>query len=356
MAEYLRSRFALDLVTFAPGVPDSIYIPLPRHSRAFPARLWRQGRRFVKGTPPLLDRFSGFEAPLADALRHRDYDVAVVEHVWCANYAPLLRERARRIVLDLHNTESALARSTAESEPWPVGVAFRRFARAWERLEPSLLRAFDAVFAASDTEAEFARSFGADAFVYPNTIAPRPTPVVAKERAIVFTGNLEYQANISAVRWFARQIWPVLRAAVPGLEWRVVGKNPGAVAKELSGVPGVLLTGAVEDAIPAIAKATVAVVPLLAGSGTRFKILEAWCAGTSVVSTPLGAEGLNAVPGEHLLIASTATDFAGAVAELFNARARREALVRNGRALLDGAYTLEAGWRALDDSGVFNPM
>ena len=137
---------------------------------------------------------------------------------------------------------------------------------------------------------------------------------------VVFSGNLEYHPNISAVRFFRRRVWPRLRARWPKLRWRLVGKNPRGVAAFTAGDARIEVTGPVPDAVPEIARAKVAVVPLLAGSGTRLKILEAWAAGVAVVSTSVGAEGLDARDGEHLLLADDAASFADAVDRLLRDR------------------------------------
>ena len=117
---------------------------------------------------------------------------------------------------------------------------------------------------------------------------------------------MEYHPNRSAVRFFRREVWPLLRNRQPDLVWRLVGKNPDAVRAFTSGDSRIEVSGEVEDAVRELAKAEVAVVPLLAGSGTRLKILEAWAAGTPVVSTTIGAEGLPVRDGQHLLLADGA--------------------------------------------------
>jgi glycosyltransferase involved in cell wall biosynthesis len=355
LLDYLSRRFAVDVVTFADGVPGAAKIELPVHSRSSAARAWRNVRRFVVGRPPLLDRYSGFERELRATVGDR-YDVAVVEHFWCAPYADVLRPIARRLILDLHNTESALARTVAACEKWPEAVLHRRFASCYERMERDWLPRFDAVLTTSEREATWVRACGGHAVVYPNTIPLCPAPDTARENAVVFTGNLEYHPNISAVRWFAREIWPAIRARRPDVEWRVVGKNPWAVAGELRGVKGAVLVGPVEDAVRELARAKVAAVPILAGSGTRFKILEAWCAGTAVVSTSLGAEGLECADGRDLVLADRPGEFAAAVVRLLDNPDQRSRLEASGRLLLERLYTVEAGWRALDQSGALSSV
>jgi glycosyltransferase involved in cell wall biosynthesis len=173
-------------------------------------------------------------------------------------------------------------------------------------------------------------------------------PQRAGEDAIVFSGNMEYHPNISAVRFFRREIWPLLRERWPGLIWRLIGKNPEAVERFTSGDARIQVQGQVDDAILELARAKVAVVPLLAGSGTRLKILEAWAAGLPVVSTSLGAEGLGARDGETLLIADDGAAFAEAVSRLLACPNLRERLGMAGRSLLEKEFTWEAAWKRLD--------
>ena len=164
---------------------------------------------------------------------------------------------------------------------------------------------------------------------------------------IVFSGNLEYHPNVSAVRYFREQIWPQLREWWPGLVWRLVGKNPQGVSKITSGDSRIELSGPVADAVTELARAKVAIVPVLAGSGTRVKIIEAWAAGVPVVSTPLGAEGLSARAGEHLLLAEGAPAFRDAVSSLLASAALRDRIGSAGRYLFECEFTWEAAWKCL---------
>lgn len=353
--EYLLMRHAVDVIAFredgrdvaVPGARDTLVLDLPYHAKHKLARARRNLRRSVVGRPPLLDRYSGFDFQIAEWIAGRSYDAAVVEHFWCAPYARVLRPRSKRLVLDLHNIESTLQAATASSSAWPVSLSFRRFAAAYRKLEAKWLPCFDDVLVASGADAS--RVPATRVAVYPNTIPRLDVPDVAREHAIVFSGNLEYDPNVSAVRWFARDVWPLIRRADPELEWRLVGRNAHAIRNYVRGVEGVVIVGEVADAVVEIARAKAVVVPLLAGSGTRFKILEAWAAARPVVSTTIGAEGLGAVPGRHLRIADRAPEFAKAVLDVLQSEGE---LGANGRGLYLERYTTEAGWRMLEDLGL----
>jgi polysaccharide biosynthesis protein PslH len=353
--EYLLARHPVDVITFREdtrpvdldGAREVLVLDLPRHARNKWARAGRNLRRSVSGKPPLVDRYSGFNRRLSSWLEGRQYEFAVVEHFWCAPYAAVLRAHAKRLVLDLHNIESTLQATTAAASSWPLSLSFRRFAAAYLKLEDQWLPHYDDVLVASGADA--GRVPAERVSVYPNTIPLQQEPRLPREHAIVFTGNLEYAPNISAVRWFAREVWPLVRRGDPTLEWRLIGRNAHAIQSLVRGVDGVNVVGEVADAVVEIGRTQAAVVPLLAGSGTRFKILEAWAAATPVVSTTIGAEGLGAVPGRHLLIADDAAGFANAVLEVVRSAGD---LGRNGRALYEARYTNEAGWRLLEDLGL----
>jgi glycosyltransferase involved in cell wall biosynthesis len=184
--------------------------------------------------------------------------------------------------------------------------------------------------------------------VYPNALPPTPRPQPGDEEVLVFSGNMEYHPNLDAVAYFRREIWPELCQRWPSLVWRLIGKNPEAVSRFTAGDPRIQVTGAVEDAVAELARARVAVVPLLIGSGTRLKILEAWAAGVPVVSTTLGAEGLPVRDGETLLVADGAPAFAAAVTRLLTCSELRQRIGNAGRLLLEKEFTWETAWKKLD--------
>ena len=359
LLEFLAQRYDVDVTLFQErGVPDPrpgfpagrarriSVIELPHHSRTKSARGWRAASRLIRNRAPLIDRFSGFGAQLAASLAGATYDLAIVEHLWCASYVEQIRPHARTVLLDAHNIESVWHERVGRTGGRLQRAVFRRFASACRECERKWMPRYDAVIVASDEDAKHVA--GAPAIVYPNCIPAVPRPARKEEQVIIFSGNLEYQPNISAVRHFKEKIWPLLRERVPDLIWRIAGKNPGAIANLVNGDIRVHVTGPMDDAIATLASAKIAVVPLLAGSGTRFKILEAWAAGTPVISTHLGAEGLPYTAGEHLLICDEPSEFAEAVAFLLEAPEARAQLAEAGRRLYETHYTWDVAWESLE--------
>ncbi len=367
LLEYLRSRCPVDSILFrqagdpdpAAGLPSGLarrvlVLELPRHSKSPPARAVRNLSRFVRGVPPLTDRFSGFTAEVERFVSGRRYALSVIEHFWCAPYAGVLEACSERLVLDLHNVESALMASRAAAASGGAAALFRRFERAGQRLERRWLPRFHTLLATSDADAALLRPLapGSRILVYPNSIPLTPVPARPEQHVIAFSGNLEYDPNLDAVRHFHARIWPLLAERWPSLVWRIVGRHPEAVRRLVSGDPRIEVTGEVADAVEALAPAAAVVVPLRIGSGTRVKILEAWAARRAVVSTPLGAEGLGARDGEHLLVAQEPREFATAVSTLLESAPLRDHLGASGRRYYESRFTWEAAWAALDAAGL----
>ncbi len=253
-------------------------------------------------------------------------------------------------MLDLHNIESELARSHASAARSLEAMAFSRFAAAYRRLESVWLPKFDAVLVASEEDRR--RVEHPRVYVYPNALPEIACPEIPEEDCIVFSGNLEYHPNIQAVRWFHSRVWPLVRARFPRIEWRLAGCNAHGVASIVAGDERIRIVGAMDHAIPILAQAKVCIVPLLSGSGTRFKILEAWAAARAVVSTSIGAEGLGARAGEHLLLADEPEQFANAIARLLESPDMRRRLGTAGRALYLDRYTWASAWKRLEEAGI----
>lgn len=142
-----------------------------------------------------------------------------------------------------------------------------------------------------------------------------------KAATLIFTGAFTYDANYRAMVWFVGEVWPRIRAAMPRAQLVITGDHAGRILPDSDGIT---LTGFVDDVRPWIAAASVAVVPILEGGGTRLKVLEAMALRTPVVATSKGAEGLPVRDGEHLLLADTPEAFAAAVTSTLNDAAGRE--------------------------------
>jgi glycosyltransferase involved in cell wall biosynthesis len=368
--EYLRQHYITDVISFqqpaapavqpppaspsSPAVRRWLEIPLPAHHRGSLQRGWRNLRRALRGTPPLVDRFAGFHTQVAAALGDCCYDLAIIEHFWCAPYAATLRPHARRMVLDLHNIESLWHRRCAATSTPILSPFYHAFARAAARLERRLLPRFDLVLTTSSQECHWITEQFPALVVSPvaNTLPLLPRPAVTRRDGIVFSGNMEYLPNQQAVRHFASAIWPLIARRFPDLHLKILGKSAQQLHRFVVSSPRVILLSDPDDAMMEIAQSKVAVVPLTMGTGTRLKILEAWAAACPVVSTPVGAEGLQYEDGIDILIRSSPSEFASAVVVLLESDTERLRLGDAGRKRFEECYSWERAWLDLRNCGV----
>jgi glycosyltransferase involved in cell wall biosynthesis len=350
--EWLRERYELSAIHFVlegeadplRGYPEGMFgealrLELPRHDKGIGAKVRRNLLRAARGVTPLVDRFGGRDGEIGEWLAGRRYEMVWVEHFWAAQYGRVLRRAGERLVLDLHNVESAyfgtLARTATPTMLW------RHFAWCAAREEARWLGDFDRLVVSS--EADAGRVKGRRVSVVPNTAPWREKPEVGREKAVVFSGNFAYAPNQQGLKWFLGEVWPRVIEQEPELRLRLVGKE---VECAPGGGRNVERVGAVEDAVAEIARARVAVVPIRSGSGTRLKILEAFAAGVPVVSTGLGAEGLR-LRGE-VVLADEGRAFAEAIVGLVRDEGRQRALGEAGRRLYEAEYNWRSAWKALD--------
>jgi glycosyltransferase involved in cell wall biosynthesis len=168
-----------------------------------------------------------------------------------------------------------------------------------------------------------------------------PAPGAEQEGEILALATLDWYPNVDALDYFTKAIFPLVRVRRPRVKLRIVGRKPSeSLKRRFSSIPAVDFIGEVEDIGPYLAQAAVLVVPLRIGGGSRIKILEALAAGKAVVSTSIGAEGLEVRSGKHLLIADRPSEFARCVEELLASKDARARLGEEGRKLVNDRY----GW------------
>jgi glycosyltransferase involved in cell wall biosynthesis len=173
-----------------------------------------------------------------------------------------------------------------------------------------------------------------------------PQPRSGSSKTLVFTGSMNWKPNQDGMIWFLEQAYPLIRAKVPDVKLEIVGREPPAKIAEIAKtVPGISVTGWVDDIRKYLAMADAIIVPLLVGSGTRLKIFEAMAMAKATVSTTIGAEGLPVTHGENILLADTPEDFAARCIEMVNDREQRERIGASARHLVESKY----GWKAASD-------
>lgn len=251
------------------------------------------------------------------------------------------------VIVDEHNIESDLLRRVSQSEESVVRRTYNAIeSRRYEEFEKTVWSRASGCVTTSVVDAESlqARAPSVPVVVAPNGVDPddfAPSGQPAQADRIVFTGLLGYRPNLDGIRWFLDEVFPSIRKARPGAQLMIVGNGDPDVLRSLRR-PGVEVTGRVPLLQPYIESASVVVVPLRMGGGTRLKIVEAMSMQKAIVSTGIGAEGIDVHPGRDIVLAEDPREFAQAVLALLADPARCADLGRHARRLAAEKYSWQA--------------
>ena len=290
----------------------------------------------------------------ANSFKPRQFDTVQIEGVHLVGYVSIIQRvlACTKVVADWHNIESEMMWRYAEM---PIGrirrAVAKRTANLIERAEGRLLRLCSVHTVTSERERQKLLALCPDANiqVIPNGVdaayysakevreACRRYGFVSSKQTILFVGSMDFHANIYAVTWFARHVWPEIARTFPHIDFTIVGRNPSPEVCALES-DRIHVTGTVDDVRPYYASAIAVVAPIRSGSGTRLKILEAMAAGVPVVSTRLGAEGVDVEDGVHLLLANSGEEIAAAIRLVVSSGETRLRLVVAARELVSRRY------------------
>jgi polysaccharide biosynthesis protein PslH len=288
-----------------------------------------------------------FQRALDGLLAGGDWDLLQCE--WTP-YAQFLSSTGTTpTLIATHNIESQIWNRRAKHSASLVEKCFfglQGLKMAWFERR-ALLRA-TAVTAVTSDDAQQMHEWGVRAVtVVPNGVDPEfylGDGDIEDDNEILSVASLDWFPNADALDYFSSEIFPLVRQKLPNTVLRVVGRRPPeALKKRLSAIPGIEFVGEVTDVRPYIDRASVIVVPLRIGGGSRLKILEALAAGKAVVSTSIGAEGLGLKPEKHLLIADSSVEFASRVVELLASKETRKRLGQSGREIVCDQF----GWNGI---------
>jgi len=290
-------------------------------------------------------------AALSNLLEADSYDVIICDFVVAAGVIPWASSCPK--ILFTHNVEAQIWRRHFELASSPIwkGLAWHQY-RKMLRYELLCLQNARHVLTVSENDKDvFARSIQRNRItVIPTGVDTeyfRPVGVdVGQPPELVFTGSMDWLPNVDAILYFARDILPLIRREIPHVTITVAGRLPSSRVLALAHADThIRVTGGVDDIRPYIAKASVYVVPLRIGGGTRLKIFEAMAMGKATVSTTIGAEGLPVTDGKEILIADSPESFARAVVSLLRQPELRRQLGSSARQLVEQNY----GWSAVSD-------
>ena len=317
---------------------------------------------WVRGYRPGAVKWS-YSAELERVLEDLAGDADVV-HVarlamTCHTERLVRRRRKPRMVLDLDDVESSAKFRELRYGPREQ-LAHRLFgyydlARLWA-YEATMVRRFDRVFVCSERDR---RRFGlSNVVVVPNGAHVPPVPPERRTDGLtlLFCGQLSYGPNADAVRFLVTSVFPEIRQALPDTRLLIVGRGPAPDIMALHDGKSIVVANDVPSVTDYYAAATIAVVPLRFGGGTRLKILEAWAHGVPIVSTTVGCEGLDGLDGQHLMVADRSRDFASRCVALLRSPELRDRIAREGRRLVAERYRWEdIGTRAVAEVALSLP-
>jgi sugar transferase (PEP-CTERM/EpsH1 system associated) len=307
-----------------------------------------------------------YRAALERLLGEERYELVLASSIEMGGYGLLARSAASRpkIVLDEFNAEYVLQQRTAltdlkrslrEFNPRALlgGIYSSIQSQKLLRYERRLLRDYDHVLAVSHEDRVALAKIAPEAkiAIVPNGVDTdyfqtdrQAEPSGAEAPQIVFTGTLNFRPNIDAITWFVEAVWPRVRAQQPKARLVIVGKSPAPVVAALHNGDSIVVHADVPDVRPFIASAAVYIVPMRMGGGVRLKFLEALAMQAPIVTTSMGAEGVEgSYPNQHYLAADTANEFADQIIRIFQNPALGQQLGETGRSLARDRYD----WRVI---------
>lgn len=269
-------------------------------------------------------------------LSERSYDAIVCFSSTMAEYVFRARLPAARprLIMDFCDVDSDKWLQYADEARFPLNWVYRLENRRLAEYERKIVQSFDHSVLISEAEAALFRLVCPglrNLTVIPNGVdfeffAPGAAASTRPDAPphLVFTGAMDYHANVDGVCWFSREIYPALKKEFPQLQFTIVGSKPAPAVRDLAALDGITVTGFVEDVRPFYQGADLCVIPLRMARGVQNKVLEAMAMGKAVVTTSKANAGIQATDGEHLRVADTAKLFAGVVVSLL-----RDSQVRN---------------------------
>ena len=257
-------------------------------------------------------------------------------------------------IFDAHNAVWTIVERMKENATWYLKPVAGLEAQRIKRYEGMIVSKYEQTLAVTEPDrralegAVASYSLQSEHQHDPITVVPiavdtqelQPVRRSAGSKNILTLGTLHYPPNADGIRWFANEVFPLIQARQPDASLTIIGKNPPADFLQLQDqFPNTIeVTGYVEDLTPYFERAAVTVIAVRAGGGMRVRILEAFARGTPVVTTTVGLEGIEALPGEQVLVEDTPADFAEATLELLDNPALADKLAHNGRKLAEDNY------------------
>ncbi|MFW2404810.1 MAG: TIGR03087 family PEP-CTERM/XrtA system glycosyltransferase [Gammaproteobacteria bacterium] len=290
-------------------------------------------------------------ARIRAAEREQKFDLVIVHCSSVAGYVADLRGPAK--LFDLGDIDSQKWLIYSRRRRFPLAAGYWLEGVKLEREEQRLARQFDLCTCTTRAELQTFDDFdtGVDSGWFPNGVDTdyfSPGSGEYDSNLVCFVGRMDYFPNQEAMFRFCREVWPDVRRARPEARLRIVGASPSPGVQKLAELPGVEVTGSVDDVRPHVREAALTVAPLSIARGTQNKILESMAMGVPVLASAEAAPGVDAVPDEHLLVADDPAQYRDGILRLLSDGAERQRFADAGRARVVSNHDWRASMRKLD--------
>jgi glycosyltransferase involved in cell wall biosynthesis len=276
---------------------------------------------------------------------HGNYDLLNIEHTNAAHWLTSFKFSIPTVIV-AHNVKTIMWKRYYENHSGFKRRQFFREYRKFEKYESTYLKYYQCIIAMSDTDRQYLKSLcpeakrievvpnGVDLDYFSPSLNQRVEPF-----SLLFSGTMGHPPNEEAMIFFCHHIFPKVLHRFPNAKLTIVGRAPSPSIEKWGKQHNIQVTGFVPDTRPYFEKAEVFIVPLLSGSGTRLKILEAMAMGKAIVSTSIGAEGIEYTHEKNIVIANDAEQFAESILTLFQNRDYRKKLEESAKLLVAEKYS-----------------
>lgn len=266
-------------------------------------------------------------------------------------------------VFDAHNAVWTIVDRTQKNAPWFLKIPLRIETKRVKQYEARVIKNFSHTLAVTEIDRQLllktlpireAEEVQRKITIIPiavDTTAQQPVSRKPESMNILTLGTLHYPPNADGIRWFLQEVFPLIQQRSQSVRLTIVGKNPPIDFVQAATLQpdSIQVTGYVEDLLPYLENSALMVVPVRAGGGMRVRILEAFAYGIPVVTTTIGLEGIEASPGDDILVADSAEQFAEATFQLLTDSNLQEKLARNGRNLVKTSYDWQVVLKRMDE-------
>jgi glycosyltransferase involved in cell wall biosynthesis len=288
-----------------------------------------------------------FEKKLIEILQQEDFDIVQLEMLYMTPYADVVRKHSQaKIILRSHNIEHLLWQRITSITRNPIKKAYLSLlSKRLKNYEINNLGSYDGIVTISDRDARYFKELGTDTPIIDVPFGMdlsgfEPGKPDYEYPSLFHLGSMNWVPNEEGIKWFIDHAWPLIHKKYPEVKFYLAGRMMPQWLLELN-APNIEVVGEVPDAREFIESKAVMIVPLFSGSGIRIKIIEGMALGKPIISTGIGAEGIDYTAGKNILVADTPDEFLAAVDKCFSDKSLCDNLGKNARQLIEDKYRLE---------------